>query len=133
MYLDVLSLTLRSFFLFQHFSLDNTLHYIHGRVSLNSSLAGRVSQTFFAFDDLVSFKDYWSGIFVYYASVGICLMSFSCLDLGNVFWGCNPRDKVPSSSQNVKGVYYQYDLPLLLLPVFISQYCCSKLPQTSED
>lgn len=33
---------------------------------------------------------------------------------------------------NVKGTYYQYDISLLMLPVFIFYYRCNKLPQIQK-
>ena len=49
--------------LFQDFIPDNTLHDMDLSLHLLTFLlAAKVSQTFFAFDDFVRFKDCWSGI-----------------------------------------------------------------------
>lgn len=54
--------------LFQDFILDNIILHIWSSPKL--FLAATVSQTFFAFDDLVSFKDCWGDVLYNAPQVG---------------------------------------------------------------
>lgn len=47
--------------------------------------------------------------------IDICLISFSWLDLSNVFLRGGHRGKVPFWTHHIKVMHYQYDLSLLML------------------
>lgn len=80
------------------------------------------------FKHLDSFKAYQSDIFVDCPSMGTCPV-FSCDYAGIMGFGEEShRETVPLLSRHVKGLCYQYDLPLLLFVMIIAWGRFSDIP-----